>query len=71
MPSKKGQKMSFMDKAREKFDELKERFDAPEKPGVGEEEPTDARAAVDPEYDPTLGTDPDLDPSREDQYDAD
>ncbi|MGP5043947.1 hypothetical protein ACTXJR_07975 [Glutamicibacter ardleyensis] len=63
--------MSFMDKAREKFDELKERFDAPEKPGVGEEDPTDAGAAVRTEDDPALGTDPDLDLSREDQYDAD
>lgn len=62
--------MSFMDKAKEKFDEFKERFDAPDKPGVGEEEPSDAGAAVPTEEDPAIGADPDLDPSTKDQYET-
>lgn len=63
--------MSFIDKAKEKIEEIKDRFDAPDKPGVGEEQPSDAGEAISPVDDPALGADPDLNTSREDRYDAD
>lgn len=63
--------MSFIDKAKEKFEEIKERFDTPEEPGVGEEQHSDAGELTSPLDDPALGTDPDLNTSREDRYDSD
>lgn len=62
--------MSFMDKAKEKFEEIKDRFDAPDKPGVGEEEPSDAGAGLPADQEPAIGADPDLDPSTKDQYET-
>ncbi|WP_404290959.1 hypothetical protein [Glutamicibacter arilaitensis] len=61
--------MSFVDKAKELFDKLKDQTASPEKPGVGEEEPSDAASAVQYDEDPVVGADPDLDPSSDDQYD--